>query len=63
LQRLEDPAANPFDPRISKLLQQAGGKRSSRVGDQRVVYQVDRSGRVVLIIAVLPRGKAYRRLN
>ncbi|MEW6048839.1 MAG: type II toxin-antitoxin system RelE/ParE family toxin [Bacillota bacterium] len=34
-----------------------------RVGDFRVLFTVDKARRVVYIIAVRPRGQAYRNLN
>lgn len=60
--RLHELAADPFDPRISKLLTQAGGKRSARVGDWRIVYAVNRELKRVQVVTIRPRGQVYRQL-
>ena len=62
LRRLDELSEDPFDPRISKALRDPGGKRSSRVGDWRIIYSVDLSARTVAVFFIEPRGQAYRRL-
>ena len=50
------------DPKPSGSLQLAGqpaGSRRLRVGDYRVLYQVDEGARVVTIMKVGPRGTIY----
>ena len=37
------------------------GERKSRVGDYRVFYEVAETTKTVYVIAVRPRGKAYKR--
>ena len=60
--RLRELAENPFNPRICKLLRHAGGRRSARAGDWRIIYAVEREKRVVNVLAVRSRGQVYRRL-
>jgi mRNA interferase RelE/StbE len=60
--RLDELEENPFDPRISKLLKGLEGMRSSRVGDWRVLYTVHNSIKTVYIVAIRPRGEAYRKV-
>jgi mRNA interferase RelE/StbE len=59
-EKLEAIAANPYDPRLSKPLVGVS-KRSARVGDYRVIFEIDKP---LLIVADLgPRGQIYRRLK
>lgn len=60
--RLRELEADPFEPRISKQLQAAGGKRSSRVGGWRIVFLVDRQEKVINVLSIRPRGQVYKRL-
>ena len=60
--RLDELEANPYDPRISKLLKGLEGMRSSRVGDWRIIYTANTTAKLMYVIAILPRGEAYRRL-
>jgi len=43
-----------------KPLKGMGGKYRYRIGNLRVVYEVDHSNSTVYVIAILPRGQAYR---
>lgn len=60
--RFGELAESPFDRRRSKPLIGIAGLRSSRVGDWRILYRVNEADQAVEIIAVGPRGDAYRRL-
>lgn len=51
--------ANPFGAADIKPLRGIPGTYRLRVGDLRIVYEVDRQARVVNILAILPRGQAY----
>jgi mRNA interferase RelE/StbE len=63
VKRLEDRfkqlSCNPFDPRTSKPIKMKPGHRTSRVGDWRIIYQVDESKETIEVIFIWPRGKAY----
>jgi mRNA interferase RelE/StbE len=59
ISRLEQLAVDPFGA-YSKPLTNATGRRSSRVGDYRIIYSVDVDQRTVDVSAVAPRGRAYR---
>lgn len=61
LTRLDEVAANPFGDR-SKPLKGIPGARSSRVGDCRIVFEVNDRPRVILVTIVGPRGRVYRDL-
>jgi mRNA interferase RelE/StbE len=61
--RLRQLAEDPFDRRISKRLREAAGKRSSRVGDWRIIYDVSTEAREVHVYFIEPRGEAYRRIH
>jgi len=58
--RLRELALTPFDPRISRPLKGVSDLRASRVGDWRILYMVQEE--VVIVLAIRPRGRAYRRL-
>lgn len=62
LERIEALALDPHDRRLGKALTNAEGLRSARVGGLRVLYTVDDANRVILVLAIRPRGQAYRRL-
>jgi mRNA-degrading endonuclease RelE of RelBE toxin-antitoxin system len=59
-EKLDAIAAAPFDPRLSKPLVDAS-KRTARVGDYRILFEVLNTDLFVSDIA--PRGRAYRKLN
>jgi mRNA interferase RelE/StbE len=56
--RLDELALNPLDPRISKPLKTARGKRSSRAGNWRIIYQIHDDKKIVEIEAVKHRKDA-----
>jgi mRNA interferase RelE/StbE len=58
-ERLSGLSLDPYDQRISKPLKMMRGKRSSRVGDWRILYSVDEALKVVEILAVRSRKEAY----
>jgi len=60
--RLWELADNPTAPRLSKPLKGMERLRSSRVGEWRILYVVDELNMAVAVLAVRPRGQAYRRL-
>ncbi|MFP3868927.1 MAG: type II toxin-antitoxin system RelE family toxin [Desulfobacteraceae bacterium] len=60
--RIDELAHDPFSPRISKPLKTAPGRRSSRIGGWRLIYQVNENEHLVFITAILPRQAAYRKL-
>jgi mRNA interferase RelE/StbE len=60
--RLDELALNPYDPRISKPLKMARGKRSSRSGNWRIIYKIHADKKMVEIEAVKHRKEAYEDL-
>ena len=60
--RLDELEANPYDPQISKLLKGLEGMRSSRVGGWRIVYTIYEKAKTIHVVAIRPRGEAYRNL-
>lgn len=59
--RLGELEKDPYSHRTKPLIN-AAGKRSSRVGDYRIIYTIDEALHVVEVSQVLPRGRAYREL-
>jgi len=57
--RFQQLSNNPFDPRISKAIKMSPGRRTSRVGDWRIIYQVNNSEMTIEVVSIWPRGKAY----
>ena len=53
------------DPRGAgtKQLQGASGERSARVGDYRILYEIDEDEQVVYLTAVDLRDRIYRRIR
>ncbi len=60
--RLWELAEAPFDPRLSKPLTGVEDLRSSRVGDWRILFTVNEAAQAVQVLAIRPRGQAYRDL-
>ena len=60
--RLRELERDPSDTRISKLLTNMEGARTSRVGDWRIVYRINRSNFTIAIVAIQRRDKVYKQL-
>jgi len=58
--KIEELAQDPFNPRVSRQMETAKDRRYSRVGDWRIIYQVEEEGQVINITAIRPRSGAYR---
>ena len=59
-EKLEAIAANPYsDHANAKKLQGRDGYRL-RVGDWRVIYEIQNDELVILVLRVAPRGEVYR---
>jgi mRNA interferase RelE/StbE len=59
-QKLEAVAANPYaeNPNAKKLQGREGYRL--RVGDWRVLYEIQNDQLVILVLKVAPRGEVYR---
>ena len=51
---------DPYSPRLFRPMQTMPDTRYSRVGDWRIIYLVREEIQTIDIIAVSPRGRAYR---
>ena len=58
--RIDELAQDPFNPRISQQKETDPESRKSRVGDWRIIYQVEEAQQIVNIAAIRPRSRAYR---
>ena len=61
--RLDELAVNPLDPRIYNKLEMAEGKRYSRVGDWRIVYEIRERENILLVITIQHRSLVYKELK
>jgi mRNA interferase RelE/StbE len=61
--RLDELAINPLEPRISKQLETAELKRYSRVGDWRIVYEIDTDNHIIFIITIQHRSRVYKEVR
>lgn len=52
--------SEPIKGLNTKPLKGMTGKYRYRVGNLRLIYEVDMAKRIVKIIAILPRGQAYK---
>ena len=57
--KIDRLAADPFAPNPDASALKGGGFRL-RVGDWRVLYQIDTKEKLLKIAAILARGSAYR---
>lgn len=60
--KLRSIAADPYNIGLSKPLTGVQDLRSARVGSWRVLFSLDDAHRTVYVVAIRPRGAAYRRL-
>ena len=60
IQAIGDLATDPRPPGVCKLAGEMRGAWRIRVGDYRVLYDIDDDRRVIVILAVLHRREAYR---
>ena len=57
--KIEQLAANPFEAaNVTKLVGREGYRL--RVGDWRVIYQIDAQRLIVHVLAIAPRGEVYK---
>jgi mRNA interferase RelE/StbE len=61
--RLEELAANPLDGRISKQMETSPERRYSRVGDWRIVYQIEESNKKLVVITIQHRSRVYQEVK
>jgi mRNA interferase RelE/StbE len=62
IEHLDKIAASPFDQRLSSPLEMSPHRRYSRVGDWRIVYEVNPSENIIEISAVQHRSNVYKKL-
>jgi mRNA interferase RelE/StbE len=60
-ERLKELAPDPYSPRLSKSLKMFPGTRTARVGDWRILYEIEEQGKLIRVTAVRPRRAAYRK--
>lgn len=58
--RIDELAQGPFNPRLSRQMETDPESRYSRVGDWRIIYQVEEEEQTINITAIRPRSRAYR---
>ncbi len=61
VQAIRELAEDPRRRGARKMVGEMRGAWRIRVGDYRVIYDVDDAQRLVIVLAVLPRREAYRR--
>jgi len=59
--KIDELALDPFSPRLPRQLETAKDRRYSRVGDWRIIFRVNEADDILDIVAIKPRGKAYRK--
>ena len=52
--------SDPLKSSNVKSLKGIAGKYRYRIGNLRVIYELDNANNTVYVIAILPRGQAYR---
>jgi mRNA-degrading endonuclease RelE of RelBE toxin-antitoxin system len=59
--RIGELSVNPLDPRISNKLETVAGKRYSRVGDWRIVYEI--ADDALFIVTIQHRSRVYQEIK
>jgi mRNA-degrading endonuclease RelE of RelBE toxin-antitoxin system len=59
--RLGELAAKPQEMRISKFLVTSVEERSARVGKWRIIYRILETEKIIEVLSVSPRDKAYEK--
>ena len=62
LDRVDELADAPYDPRYSAKLTHQGGLRRSRVGGWRIIFVVDDEAKELTVVTVERRGQVYKRV-
>lgn len=60
ISRILQLAKDPMDPRLSGPLTERHGVRKSRVGDWRILFQLDRENMRLLVATIDTRGQVYK---
>ena len=60
ISKIDDLAADPFAPNNNVTALTAVDGFRLRIGDWRVLYRLDTGARRMTIVAIVPRGDAYR---
>ena len=60
ISKIDDLAADPFVPNNNVTALTAAEGFRMRIGDWRVLYRLDTGTRTMTIVAIAPRGDAYR---
>ena len=61
--RLEELAVNPSDPRTSNKLETVAGRRYSRVGDWRIIYEIAEDSATLLVVTIQHRSRVYQEVK
>lgn len=59
LARLQGSESFALQPHVKALSGKLRGDYRLRVGEWRVLFQPDKSGRILHVYAIIPRGKGY----
>lgn len=61
--RLEELEVNPSTPHISNKLETGAGKRYTRVGDWRIVYEIAEDSDTIFVITIQHRSRVYQEIK
>ena len=61
--RLDELVVNPLEPRISKQLETMELRRYSRVGDWRIIYEIDEEKPIISVITIQHRSRVYKEMK
>jgi mRNA interferase RelE/StbE len=61
--RLREIAVTPNNPRTSDQLETSPDRRNSRVGDWRIIFDVDESKKIIDASTIQHRSKVYKELK
>jgi mRNA interferase RelE/StbE len=61
--RLDELTAAPYSDRLSHELIMSPGRRYSRVGNWRIVYEVIEDQKIIDVSVIQPRSRVYKELK
>ena len=61
--RIDRLTMDPQNPRLSREVEMSKGQRYTRVGDWRIIYEVNEKESLIFVVTIQHRSKVYKDLS